>query len=210
MMYGSVADVGGKGNCGFRLCSTLLRLLSFSLYRPLVAVKNFSKSLKRFLTAPRLAGVCSEKQEVQLWHVSSSRNYLTRSWGPYSRSITFWVPVSWKALTRVRWSLEFQRRDMPFSRQQVYPLYYKGELAGAYIADLVVARQNHSGTQVCPQLTACMEAQLINYLRLSKFRRSVPHQLPQHQGGLAQVHCHRGVRLPFFWSAGTEDTMTKD
>ena len=64
--------------------------------------------------------------------------------------------------------IEFQRRDMPFSRQQVYPLYYKGELAGAYIADLVVAGKIILELKSVRQLTACMEAQLINYLRLSK------------------------------------------
>ncbi len=64
--------------------------------------------------------------------------------------------------------IEFQRRGILFSRQKVYPLYYKGELAGAYIADLVVAEKIILELKSVRQLTACMEAQLINYLRLSK------------------------------------------
>ena len=34
--------------------------------------------------------------------------------------------------------IELKHRGLAFDRQQVYPLSYKGELAGAYIADLVV------------------------------------------------------------------------
>ena len=45
----------------------------------------------------------------------------------------------------------------------------KGELAGAYVvADLVVAGKIILELKSIRQLTACMEAQLINYLRLSK------------------------------------------
>jgi GxxExxY protein len=34
--------------------------------------------------------------------------------------------------------VELTKTGFPFSRQKVYPLYYKGELIGGYIADLVV------------------------------------------------------------------------
>jgi GxxExxY protein len=64
--------------------------------------------------------------------------------------------------------IELQHRDIPVSRQKVFPLYYKGELAGAYIADLVVADSIILELKSVRQLTSVMEAQLINYLRLSK------------------------------------------
>jgi GxxExxY protein len=64
--------------------------------------------------------------------------------------------------------IELQHRDIPGSRQKVFPLYYKGELAGAYIADLVVADSIILELKSVRQLTSVMEAQLINYLRLSK------------------------------------------
>ncbi|WP_319476459.1 GxxExxY protein [Marispirochaeta aestuarii] len=64
--------------------------------------------------------------------------------------------------------IELQRRGIPVFRQKVYPLYYKGELAGAYIADLVVDNRIILEFKSVRQLTCVMEAQLINYLRLSK------------------------------------------
>ena len=64
--------------------------------------------------------------------------------------------------------IEFQRAGIAHTRQKVYPLFYKGELAGAYIADLVVDNKIILELKSVRQLTATMEAQLINYLRLSK------------------------------------------
>ena len=52
-------------------------------------------------------------------------------------------------------------------RQAVYPLYYAGELAGAYVADLVVEGTVILELKSVHALTAAMEAQLLNYLRLS-------------------------------------------
>ncbi len=64
--------------------------------------------------------------------------------------------------------IELQRSAIPFQRQKIYPLYYKGEVAGAYIADLVVDNSIILELKSVNRLTATMEAQLINYLRLSK------------------------------------------
>ena len=64
--------------------------------------------------------------------------------------------------------IEFRRRGIPFSTEKIYPLYYKGELAGGYIADLVVADKIILELKSVRQFTGAMEAQLINYLRLSK------------------------------------------
>jgi GxxExxY protein len=64
--------------------------------------------------------------------------------------------------------IELQRLGLRFSRQKVYPLYYKGELAGAYIADLVVENSIIVELKSVNQLNSVMEAQLLNYLRLSR------------------------------------------
>ncbi|MDY7027101.1 MAG: GxxExxY protein [Spirochaetota bacterium] len=64
--------------------------------------------------------------------------------------------------------IKLQRLGLRFSRQKVYPLYYKGELAGAYIADLVVENSIIVELKSVNQLNSVMEAQLLNYLRLSK------------------------------------------
>ena len=50
----------------------------------------------------------------------------------------------------------------------MYPVYYKGELAGAYVADLVVEGKIILELKSVQTLSPVMEAQLLNYLRLSK------------------------------------------
>jgi len=63
--------------------------------------------------------------------------------------------------------VELKLAGIPFSRQKIYPLHYKGELVGAYIADLVVANTIILELKSVQQLNKIMEAQLINYLKLS-------------------------------------------
>jgi GxxExxY protein len=63
--------------------------------------------------------------------------------------------------------IELSHAGVPFERQKVYPLYYKGELAGAYVADLVVDNSIILELKSVKALGSTMEAQLINYLRLS-------------------------------------------
>jgi GxxExxY protein len=63
--------------------------------------------------------------------------------------------------------VELAQSSIPFSCQKVYPLYYKGQLVGAYIADMVVADKIILELKSVQQLTRVMEAQLLNYLRLS-------------------------------------------
>ena len=64
--------------------------------------------------------------------------------------------------------VELRRAGVPFSRQHVYPLYYKGECIGGYIADLVVDNTIILELKSVQVLNPVMEAQLLNYLRLSK------------------------------------------
>jgi len=64
--------------------------------------------------------------------------------------------------------VELSRAGLTFDRQRVYPLHYKGELVGAYIADLVVDNKIILELKSVSCLNQVMDAQIINYLRLSK------------------------------------------
>jgi GxxExxY protein len=63
--------------------------------------------------------------------------------------------------------VELTQSGIPFERQKVYPLYYKGSYIGAYIADLVVDNKVIVELKSVVKLTDVMAAQLINYLKLS-------------------------------------------
>ena len=64
-------------------------------------------------------------------------------------------------------AIEFRHCGLRVERQVVYPLYYEGELAGAYVADMVVDGKIILELKSVKVLTPVMEAQLLNYLRLS-------------------------------------------
>jgi GxxExxY protein len=66
--------------------------------------------------------------------------------------------------------VELSRSGIPFERQKVYPLYYKGEMIGGYIADIVVDNALICELKSVVTLNKVMEAQIINYLRLSKLQ----------------------------------------
>lgn len=63
--------------------------------------------------------------------------------------------------------IEFKHLGLNISRQHVYPVYYRGELAGAYIADMVVEGKIILELKSVTQFSPAMEAQLLNYLKLS-------------------------------------------
>jgi GxxExxY protein len=64
--------------------------------------------------------------------------------------------------------VELTRAGIPFLRQKLYPLTYKGEMVGGYIADLVVQDTIILELKSVQQLNRVMEAQLLNYMRLSR------------------------------------------
>jgi len=66
--------------------------------------------------------------------------------------------------------IELQRRGIALQRQAVYPLYYKGECVGGYLADLVVDSTIILELKSVQALCEAHVAQLINYLRLSKIQ----------------------------------------
>jgi GxxExxY protein len=57
-----------------------------------------------------------------------------------------------------------------FERQKVYSLMYKGYDIGGYIADIVVENAVILELKSVSKLNEVMDAQLINYLRLSKLQ----------------------------------------
>ena len=63
--------------------------------------------------------------------------------------------------------IELGCRGLSYERQAVYPVHYRGQLAGAYVADLVVEGTIILELKSVQRLTGVMEAQIINYLRLS-------------------------------------------
>ena len=63
--------------------------------------------------------------------------------------------------------VELTYAGIPFERQQVYPLVYRNEYVGAYIADLVVGNSIILELKSVKALNEVMEAQIINYPRLS-------------------------------------------
>ncbi|RPJ06572.1 MAG: GxxExxY protein [Spirochaetaceae bacterium] len=63
---------------------------------------------------------------------------------------------------------ELKHANIPFDRQRVHPLKYKGDIIGGYIADLVVDNKVILELKSVAALNAMMDAQLINYLKLSR------------------------------------------
>ena len=64
-------------------------------------------------------------------------------------------------------AIEFSRLGIPFSRQKAFDFYYKGEIAGFYVADMVVEDKIILELKSVQALNPVMEAQLINYLKIS-------------------------------------------
>jgi GxxExxY protein len=64
-------------------------------------------------------------------------------------------------------AVELGHLHIHFARQQLFPLIYRGEYVGAYFADLVADNTVIIELKSVSKLNEVMEAQLINYLKLS-------------------------------------------
>ena len=64
-------------------------------------------------------------------------------------------------------AIEFSRLRVPFSRQKAFAFYYKGEIAGSYVADMIVEDKIILELKSVRELNPIMEAQLINYLKIT-------------------------------------------
>ena len=63
--------------------------------------------------------------------------------------------------------LELKYCNIPFSSQQHFPVYYRNELIGNYIADIIVNNSIILELKAVKELNPFMEAQVINYLKIS-------------------------------------------
>ncbi|MBN1413182.1 MAG: GxxExxY protein [Spirochaetales bacterium] len=66
--------------------------------------------------------------------------------------------------------IELENANISYACQKPYPIYYCGQHIGTYVADLVVDNKIILELKSVNLLTSVMEAQLINYLRLSKLK----------------------------------------
>ncbi|MBN1294539.1 MAG: GxxExxY protein [Candidatus Latescibacteria bacterium] len=64
--------------------------------------------------------------------------------------------------------VELTRAGLRFERQKVYPLFYKSQPIGGYIADLVVENTVILELKAVANIIPIHEAQLLNYLKLSR------------------------------------------
>ena len=64
--------------------------------------------------------------------------------------------------------VELKHLGLATERQSVFPLSYRGEYIGAYVADLVVEGIIILEMKAVKALSPVMEAQTINYLKLSR------------------------------------------
>jgi GxxExxY protein len=63
--------------------------------------------------------------------------------------------------------VELKLNHIPYERQKVYGIYYKGNPVGSYICDLVVDNKIILELKSSPCINRNMEAQLLNYLHVS-------------------------------------------
>jgi GxxExxY protein len=61
--------------------------------------------------------------------------------------------------------LELKRRDLEFASQVEIPVRYKGQVAGSYYADVVVARVVLCEIKALDSLTSVHEQQILHYLK---------------------------------------------
>ena len=67
--------------------------------------------------------------------------------------------------------LEFQKQNLPYKREKLLTIIYKGvELTNQYKADFVCYEKIIVETKAIKQLTGSDEAQVINYLKATGYR----------------------------------------
>ena len=64
--------------------------------------------------------------------------------------------------------VELKLNNIPFTRQRIYSIFYKNNPVGTYIADIVVDSKIILELKSVPYINRNMEAQLLNYLHVSK------------------------------------------
>lgn len=69
--------------------------------------------------------------------------------------------------------VEFALRRVPFRQQPSYDVFYKGQRVGLFVPDLVVFDEIVVDTKVIDRITDVERGQILNYLRITKFRVGV-------------------------------------
>ena len=64
--------------------------------------------------------------------------------------------------------VELKFNNIPFMRQKIYSVFYKGFVVGKYLTDIVVDNKVIVELKSVPHINRNMEAQLLNYLHVSK------------------------------------------
>ena len=85
-------------------------------------------------------------------------------------SLTFAAPVHpWTLESAYEGAFEVELKylQIPVARQVVFPLIYRNQYVGAYIADMVLYNKIIIELKSVSKLNEVMSAQLLNYLKLS-------------------------------------------
>lgn len=71
-------------------------------------------------------------------------------------------------------ALEFEARSIPFQREVLLPVFYKGKkLPSFYKADFIRYNTILIETKALVQITNIEEAQVLNYLKITKLTRAI-------------------------------------
>lgn len=63
--------------------------------------------------------------------------------------------------------IEFRLRGIPYTQQQRHQVFYKGELVGEYVPDLVVQGKLIVDAKTIDRITYYERGQMLNYLRIT-------------------------------------------
>ena len=64
-------------------------------------------------------------------------------------------------------AVELKYCGIPFEKEKEYPVFYRKQIIGKYFADLVIDNRIILELKAVKKIDSTMEAQLINYLKIS-------------------------------------------
>lgn len=67
-------------------------------------------------------------------------------------------------------AVEFRLRGIPFEQQRRYPVFYKNEVVGEFVPDLIASQAVIVDAKVIDRITDHERGQMLNYLRISHLR----------------------------------------
>jgi GxxExxY protein len=69
--------------------------------------------------------------------------------------------------------VEFNLRQIPWNQQPAFDVLYKGKRVGLFVPDLIAYGKVIVDTKVIERITDIERGQMLNYLRITKFRVGV-------------------------------------